>query len=110
MPSIKRGERKNIRESSKVMSMNIVMLPAIARIQTDQYSLPSGVLLQKHERGELLYRNIYTVRCCFDNNLEKEHESLISFYERKGEGGSISVEVFLYQESQKMSIASQVSS
>lgn len=42
--------------------------------------------------------------------MEREHESLISFYERKGEGGSISVEVFLYRESQKMSIASQVSS
>jgi hypothetical protein len=31
--------------------------------------------------------------------MEREHESLISFYERKGEGGSISVEVFLYRES-----------
>jgi hypothetical protein len=68
------------------------------------------VLLQKHERGELFYRNVFTVRCCFDSNIEKEHESLISFYERKGDGGSISVEVFLYRESQKMSIASQVSS
>jgi hypothetical protein len=74
------------------------MLPAFARIQTDQYSLPSGVLLQKHERGELLYRNIYTVRCCFDGNIEREHDALISFYEKKSDGGQIAVEVFLFRE------------
>ncbi len=57
-----------------------------------------------------MYRNIFTVRCVFENKKEKEHQSLISFYEKKGDSSIISVEVFLYRETQKMSIASQVSS
>jgi hypothetical protein len=83
-------------------------MPAIARFQTDPYQLPSGVLLQKHDRGELLYRNVYTVRCVFEGQSESEHDALISFYVKKDL--YISVEVFLFKETQKMSIASQVSS
>ena len=45
----------------------------------------------------------------FDNHKERENQSLISFYEKRGESALINVEVFLYRETQKMSIASQVS-
>lgn len=34
MPSIKQADRK-VKETAKVNSMNIVMLPAVARLQSD---------------------------------------------------------------------------
>jgi len=40
-------------------------VPAMTKYQLDMFDLPSGVLLQKHERGELLYRNIFGIRCWF---------------------------------------------
>jgi hypothetical protein len=47
------------------------------------------------------------VRCVFEHKKEREHQSLISFYDKRGESSLINVEVFLYREtSQKMSIAS----
>lgn len=42
----------------------------------------------------------------FEHKKEREHQSLISFYDKRGESSLINVEVFLYRESQKMSIAS----
>ena len=42
-------------------------------------------LPNKYERGELLYRNIFTVRCSFEGAEETEQHSLISFYAKKDE-------------------------
>ncbi len=61
-------------------------------------------MLQKHERGELLYRNIFRIRCWFTSGNESEVESLISFYQKKE--GIMTVEVFIHNMEHKMSIAS----
>lgn len=79
----------------------------MTKYQVDLFDLPSGVLLQKHERGELLYRNIFRIRCWFQASEETELDSLISFYTKKE--GLMTVEVFIHTLEHKMSIASQVS-
>ncbi|CDW76064.1 UNKNOWN [Stylonychia lemnae] len=73
----------------------------------ESYQNVSTILLQKHERGNLLYRNVYVVRCIFDSREEQEQQSIISFYQKRD---AMQVEVYLYKDHQKMSIASQVSS
>jgi hypothetical protein len=47
---------------------------------------------------------VYSIRCFFEENEESEHKSLISFYVKKD--AYITVEVFLFKEAQKISIAS----
>mmetsp|Transcript_9734 Transcript_9734/g.9456 ORF Transcript_9734/g.9456 Transcript_9734/m.9456 type:complete len:353 (+) Transcript_9734:1213-2271(+) len=59
------------------------------------------------EKGQLLYRNSFMVRCQFDGKEETEQESLISFYINKKE--DIAVEVFLFREASKLTIATSVS-
>lgn len=102
MADVKENQKTN--EIVEILYSESLRMPAFVRYQTDPYQIPSGVLLQKHERGELLYRNVFLVRCIFEDDQLKEHDSLISFYIKKD--SYISVEVFLFREAQKMSIAS----
>jgi hypothetical protein len=57
------------------------------------------------ERGALLYRNVFTLRCVFDGAEETAQEGVITLY-LKDE--SVNIEVALYKELSKMSIASTV--
>lgn len=68
----------SVKENEKVQEIDNMLKKAAfewqgqVRLQSDPYQLPSGVLLQKNERGELLYRSIYTVRCLFEGTDERE--------------------------------------
>ena len=74
----------------------------------DQNQLDEWKILQ--ERGLLLYRDCIVVRCNFENDEqladETEQQSLISLYLKDDQ---VNIEVFLYNDAQKMSITSNVS-
>lgn len=57
------------------------------------------------ERGTLLYRNVFTLRCAFDGAEEVAQEGVVTLYLK---GMSVNIEVSLYREQSKMSIASSV--
>lgn len=57
------------------------------------------------EKGTLLYRNIFIVRCIFDGAEETSQESVITLYLKDM---NVNIEVSLYKEQSKMSIASSV--
>ena len=57
------------------------------------------------EKGILLYRNIFTVRCIFNGSEEAPQESVITLYLKDH---NVNIQVSLYKEQSKMSIASSV--
>ena len=57
------------------------------------------------EKGTLLYRNIFVVRTLFDGAEEDHQESVITLYLKDTH---VKIEVSLYKEPSKMSIASSV--
>ena len=57
------------------------------------------------EKGTLLYRNIYAVRCVFNGQEPRPEDGVITLYLKDQ---SVNIEVSLYKELSKMSIASSV--
>ena len=55
------------------------------------------------EKGQLLYRNIFMIRCIFDGAEEKAQEAVITLYLKEM---VVNIEVSLHKEASKMSIAS----
>ena len=77
---------------------NYVEQPADAAMISDWRDSPG-------EKGTLLYRNIFIVRCIFDGAEETSQESVIALYLKDM---NVNIEVSLYKEQSKMSIASSV--
>jgi len=57
------------------------------------------------EKGDLLYRNIFMVRSIFEGGQETAQESVITLYLKDS---YVNIQVSLYKEPSKMSIASSV--
>lgn len=57
------------------------------------------------EKGLLLYRNVFSVRCIFDGHDEAAKESVITLYLKDQ---MVNIEVSLYNEPSRMQIASSV--
>ena len=77
---------------------NYVEQPTDAAMVSDWRDSPG-------EKGTLLYRNIFIVRCIFDGAEETSQESVITLYLKDM---NVNIEVSLYKEQSKMSIASSV--
>ena len=57
------------------------------------------------EKGLLLYRNVFMVRCIFDGGNEQAQDSVITLYLKDQ---MVNIEVSLYNEPSRMQIASSV--
>jgi hypothetical protein len=57
------------------------------------------------EKGLLLYRNVFMVRCIFNNNEEVAQDSVVTLYLKDQ---MVNIEVSLYNEPSRMQIASSV--
>ena len=84
--------RKN-KDQAAAPKANNIHFGASKLLTTDKNTSANNNYNNASEKGSLLYRNIYMVRCSFEGADETEQTSLISFYLKKEE---ISVEVFLY--------------
>jgi hypothetical protein len=113
-PGMEATELMPHREQATVSKKVDWVKQALSRVDPQREQLNSeSLLLQGHprysntmpldQRGSLLFRDFFIVRCHFEGQEETESESLISLYQNME---VLNVEVFLYKDQEKMSIAS----